>query len=144
MQKEVQEYVKKCNQYQRFAPNIHQPGCVLNPLSSPCPFIQWGLDIVGPFLRAVGNRKWLLVGTDYFMKWVEESLSNIRDIDAKKFVWKSIVTQVGIPYTLISNNGLLFDSKPSGDIAVNWALGMGIQLQPIRKEMGKLKQSTKS
>ena len=92
----------------------------------------------------MGNRKWLLVGTDYFMKWVEESLSNIRDIDAKKFVWKSIVTQVGIPYTLISNKGLLFDSKPSGDIAVNWALGTGIQLQPIRKEMGKLKQSTKS
>ena len=35
MQKEAQEYVKKCDQCQRFAPNIHQPGGVLNPLSSP-------------------------------------------------------------------------------------------------------------
>ena len=35
MQKEVQEYVKKCDQCQRFAPNMHQPGGVLNPLSSP-------------------------------------------------------------------------------------------------------------
>ena len=35
MQKEAQEYVKKCDQCQRFAPNIHQPGVVLNPLSSP-------------------------------------------------------------------------------------------------------------
>ena len=35
MQKEVQEYIKRCDQYQRFAPNIHQPGGVLNPLSSP-------------------------------------------------------------------------------------------------------------
>ena len=34
MQKEAQEYVKKYDQYQRFAPNIHQPGRVLNPLSS--------------------------------------------------------------------------------------------------------------
>ena len=34
MQKEAQEYVKKCDQCQRFAPNIHQPGGVLNPLSS--------------------------------------------------------------------------------------------------------------
>ena len=40
MQKEAQEYVRKCDQYQRFAPNIHQPGGVLNPLSSPWPFAQ--------------------------------------------------------------------------------------------------------
>ena len=60
---------------------------ILNPLSSPWLFAQWGLDIVGPFPRAVGNRRWLLVRTDYFTKLVEaEPLSNIRDIDAKKFV----------------------------------------------------------
>ena len=35
MQKEAQKYDKKCDQCQRFAPNIHQPGGVLNPLSSP-------------------------------------------------------------------------------------------------------------
>ena len=32
-------------------------------------------------------------------------------MDAKRFVWKNIVTRFGIPYTLISNNGLQFDSK---------------------------------
>ena len=36
--KEAQEYVKKCDQYQRFALNIHQPGGVHNPLSSLWPF----------------------------------------------------------------------------------------------------------
>ncbi|MDM1359842.1 hypothetical protein HX014_18920, partial [Myroides marinus] len=51
MQQEAQEYVKKCDQCQRFAPNIHQPEGVLNPLSSPWSFAQWGLDIVGPFPR---------------------------------------------------------------------------------------------
>ena len=35
MHKEAQEYVKKCDQCQRFASNIHKPGEVLNPLSSP-------------------------------------------------------------------------------------------------------------
>ena len=35
----------------------------------------------------------LLVGTDYFTKWVKaELLANIRDVDAKKFFWKNIVT----------------------------------------------------
>ena len=32
-------------------------------------------------------------------------------MNAKKFVWKNIVTLFGIPHKLISNNGLQFDSK---------------------------------
>ena len=81
-------------------------------MTSPWPFTQWGLDIIGSFLKATGNKRYLLVGTDYFTKWVEtEPLANIRDVDAKKFVWKNIVTQFGIPYTLILDNGLQFDSK---------------------------------
>ena len=112
MQKEAQEYVKKCDRCQRFAPNIHQPSGTLNPLSSSWPFVQWGLDILGPFPKVVGNKRFLLIGTDYFTKWVEtEPLANIRDVDAKKFVWKNIVTRFGIPHTLISDNGLQFDSK---------------------------------
>ena len=112
MQKEEKEYVKKCDQCQRYAPNIHQPGWVLNPLSSPWPFAQWGLDIVGPFPKAVGNKRYLLVGTDYFTKWVEvEPLENVRDVNAKKFVWKNIVTRFGVPRIPISDNGLQFDSK---------------------------------
>ena len=68
MQREALEYVKKCDQCQWYAPSIHQLGGILNPLSSPWPFAQWGLDIVGPFPKAVGNKKYLLVGTDYFTK----------------------------------------------------------------------------
>ena len=70
------------------------------------------MDIVGPFLKATGNKRYLLVSIDYFTKWVgTEPLANIRDVDAKKFVWKNIVTRFGVPRTLISNNGLQFDSK---------------------------------
>ena len=91
---------------------MHQPGRVLNPLSSPWPFAQWGLDIVGPFLKAVGSKRWSLVGMDYFTKWVEvELLANIRDVDAKRFVWKNIVIQFGISHALISDNDFQFDSK---------------------------------
>ena len=112
MQREAFEYVRKCDQCQRFMPSIHQPKGILNPLSSPWPFAQWGLDIVGPFPKAVGNKKYLLVGTNYFTKWVEaEPLANIRDVDAKRFVWKNIITRFGVPHVLISNNNLQFDSK---------------------------------
>ena len=36
---------------------------------------------------------------------------NIQDVDVKKFVRKNIVTRFGVPNTLISNNGLQFDSR---------------------------------
>ena len=78
----------------------------MNPLSSPWPFAQWGLDKVGPFQREIGTRRWLIVGIDYFTKRVKaEPLSNIRDQDAKKFFWKNILTKFGALHTLISDNG---------------------------------------
>ena len=49
---------------------------------------------------------------DFFTKWVEaEALANIRNADAKRFVWRNIVTRLGVPRVLISDNGLQFDSK---------------------------------
>ena len=54
----------------------------------------------------------MLVGTDYFTKWVEaEPLANIRDVDAKRFFWRNIVTRFGVPQTFISDNGLQFNNK---------------------------------
>ena len=48
-----------------------------------------------------------MVGTDHFTKWVEvEPLANIRDVNAKKFVWKNIVTQFEVPRTIILDNDL--------------------------------------
>uniref|UniRef100_A0A2N9EZE4 Uncharacterized protein n=1 Tax=Fagus sylvatica TaxID=28930 RepID=A0A2N9EZE4_FAGSY len=107
------QYVKKCDKCQRFAPSIHQPAASLNPIASPWPFSQWGLDIVGPLHRAPGNRQWLIVATDYFTKWVEaEPLVHITDADSKRFVWKNIITRFGIPRVLMSDNGSQFVSGP--------------------------------
>ena len=81
-------------------------------MSSPWPFAQWGLDIVGPFPKAAGNKRYLLVNIDYFTKWAKaEPLANIKDADAKMFVWRNIVTRFGVLRVLISKNGLQFDNK---------------------------------
>ena len=70
------------------------------------------MDIVDPFPQATGNWRWLLVRTDYFNKWVKaEPLSNIRDIDAKRFIWRNIITGFEVLNTLISKNKLQFDNK---------------------------------
>ena len=64
------------------------------------------------FPKATWNKKYLLVGTDYFTKWVEtEPLANFRMWMQKKFIWKNIVTRFKVPHILILDNGLQFDSK---------------------------------
>ena len=52
------------------------------------------------------------MAVDYFTKWTEaKALANIRDTNVKKFVWKNIVTRFGVPNSLVTDNGLQFDSK---------------------------------
>ncbi|XP_028125309.1 uncharacterized protein LOC114322227 [Camellia sinensis] len=85
----------------------------LLPLTSHWPFALWGLDIVGPLPIAPGNRKFFIVATDNFSKWVEaEPLATIKEKDVKKFVWQNVITRFGIPKALISDNGTQFDGKP--------------------------------
>ncbi|KAL0448218.1 UNVERIFIED_CONTAM: hypothetical protein Slati_1949700 [Sesamum latifolium] len=46
----------------------------------------WGMDIVGPFPLAAGQRKFLLVAIDYFTKWVEaEPLARITEGEAEEY-----------------------------------------------------------
>ena len=60
------------------------------------------------------------MAVDYFNKWAEaEALANIRDVDVKKFVWKNIVTRFGVPNSLVSDNGLQFDSRAFHEFCSN-------------------------
>ncbi|GJY94692.1 reverse transcriptase domain-containing protein [Tanacetum coccineum] len=67
-------------------------------ISSPWPFYQWGIDLVGPFSKAPRRVKFLVVAVDYFTKWVEAApLATITGNNILKFVWNNIVCRCGIP-----------------------------------------------
>ncbi|XP_030943476.1 uncharacterized protein K02A2.6-like [Quercus lobata] len=52
------------------------------------------------------------MAVDYFTKWVEaEALANIRDVDVKRFVWRNIAMRFRVLKSLMSDNGLQFDSR---------------------------------
>ena len=85
-------------------------------ISSPWPFTQWGIDIVGPFPTAPAQKKLLLVATDYFSKWIEaEAFASIKDRDVTWFIWKNVVCRFGIPRSIVSDNESQFDSWVYGD-----------------------------
>uniref|UniRef100_A0A2N9FNY5 Integrase catalytic domain-containing protein n=1 Tax=Fagus sylvatica TaxID=28930 RepID=A0A2N9FNY5_FAGSY len=107
------QYVKACDKCQRFANIPRVPLEEITPITSPWPFAQWGLDIMGPFPVGTKQAKFLVVAIDYFTKWVEaEPLATISEKNVKGFVWKAVICRFGIPRVLISDNGKQFDNGP--------------------------------
>ena len=106
MLKDAQTYVRGCKKCQRFSNLIRQPSEELTPMTAPWPFAQWGLDIMGPFPMAVRQLKFLVVGIDYFTKWVEaEALATITEKNIRSFVWRNIILRYRIPRVIVSDNG---------------------------------------
>ena len=80
MLKDAQAYVKTCDKCQRFSNLIRQPLEELTPMTAPWLFAQWGLDIMGPFPTALRQLKFLVVGINYFTKWVEAATITEKNI----------------------------------------------------------------
>ncbi|URE41304.1 Retrotransposon protein [Musa troglodytarum] len=97
----------------------HLPTPSLCPVAPHCPAHLHGLRLA---LRAMGDgsfgsvppgvrRRYIIVGIDYFTKWVEaEPLATITAKRVEQFVWKNIVTRFGLPSVIITDNGTQFAS----------------------------------
>ncbi|KAK3001310.1 hypothetical protein RJ639_022360 [Escallonia herrerae] len=106
MQKDAVNFTKKCDQCQKFTPLPHMPVVPLNSLTSPIPFAMWGMDILGPFLMATGQRRFVIVAIDYITKWTEaEPLATIIASKYEAFFWKNVFCRFGVPKVLITDNG---------------------------------------
>ena len=70
-----------------------------------------GLDILGPFPRAIGGFEFLFVAIDKFTKWPE--VTAMRKVTAQlaiKFL-KELVCRFGVPARIITDNGTQFTSR---------------------------------
>jgi hypothetical protein len=104
------ELVKTCKACQFHAEQIHMPTQTLQMISPSWPFAVWGLDIVGPFPRAVGGFRFLYVAIDKFTKWSEATpVVKINRQSAVKFI-KSIICRFGVPNRIIIDNESQFTS----------------------------------
>ena len=65
---------------------------------------------------AMRQLKFLVVGIDYFTKWVEvEVLATITKKNIRSFVWRNIICKYEIPKVLVSENGKQFDNNAFRD-----------------------------
>ncbi|XP_074342777.1 uncharacterized protein LOC141680452 [Apium graveolens] len=109
LRKDYEDYVRKCQACQRHGNVSHRPTTEFNSILAPCLFYQWGVDIVGPFLKSKGQCQYIVVAVDYATKWVEaKPLSKIREKEMIGFFMEYVVFRFGIPRILVSDNGTQF------------------------------------
>ncbi|KAL0404161.1 UNVERIFIED_CONTAM: hypothetical protein Sradi_2056900 [Sesamum radiatum] len=124
MKQDAIRLVSKCEICKKHSSLIHQPAEPLTTMLSTCPFMQWGINIAGPFPLAEGQRKFQLVAIDYFTKLVEaEPLARITKGEVMKFMWKNIVCRFGIPWEIIADN----DRQFQGQRIQEWCRGLHIR-----------------
>ncbi|XP_070031670.1 uncharacterized protein [Nicotiana tomentosiformis] len=86
---------------------IHSPLSEIHPMSSPCPFVAWGMDVIGPIEPKPSNgHRFIFVTIDYFAKWVE-AVTKKAVVD---FVHSNIICRFGIPKTIITDNAANLNS----------------------------------
>jgi hypothetical protein len=116
--------VKSCKACQFHAKQIHTPAQALQMIPPSWPFAVWGLDILGPFPRAVGGYRFLFVSIDKFTKWPEATpVVSITQGAVVAFL-KSIICIFGVPSRIITNNGTQFTSR----LFREYCEGIGTQL----------------
>ena len=102
--------VTKCEACQFHSKKLHQPTQALQTLPLSWPFSVWGLDILGPFPRAVGGFEYLYIAIDKFTKWPEvEAVRKVTAQSAIKF-FKGLVYRFGVPNRVITENSTQFTS----------------------------------
>jgi len=126
MNADCESYARSCDKCQRHAPSIHCPTEMLRTTVAPYPFMRWAMDIIGP-LPCSRQRRFILVLTDYFTKWIEaEAYAQVTDKEVRGFVWKNIICRHGLPYEIVTDNGSQFMSGNFKEFCSRW----NIRLSP--------------
>jgi hypothetical protein len=75
------------------------------------PLAVWGLDILGPFPRAIGGFQYMYIAIDKFTKWPEATpVVKINKQSTIKFI-KSFVCRFEVLKRIITDNRSQFTSK---------------------------------
>jgi len=118
------EFMKKCDKCQKFSHKKHAPAHELTSVYSPWTFHKWGVDIVEPFPLDRGQLKFLIVGVDYFTKWIKvEAFTKITVERVKIFYWNKIICRFGLLKYIVSDNGTQF----ANSTIIDFCKHLGIQ-----------------
>ena len=109
---DAMNFTRKCDKCQRFSSIPRSYPEKLTSMTSPWPFVIWGIDLIGSMPTACQIFKYAVVAVDYLTKWAEaKPLAAISRKKVQEFVWESIICCFRISHEIVSDNGKQFDSN---------------------------------
>ena len=82
---------------------------MLSAIITAEPFSHIGIDIMGPLLRTLTGKRYIILAVDFFTKWAEGIA--VEDADAQtvtKFIHSDIICRHGVPKEITSDRGTEF------------------------------------
>jgi hypothetical protein len=107
------KYYKGCQVCHKFDELQLVPAAELHHIIKPWPFSRWGLDFIGEIHPSPSKgHRFVLVATNYFMKWTEVvALNNMAHTEVIEFIIEPIIHRFDIPQTLTTDHGASFMSQ---------------------------------
>ena len=110
MRKDIEEYCKSCDDCQRRgSPKRNN---FLYPIKSSSLFDYWGIDLVRPLPFTVKRNRYIIVATDYFIRWPEAR--PLKRADAQSvadFIYDEIICRFGPPSVIQLDQGSYFRNE---------------------------------
>lgn len=113
MLKDCINFAKGCQESQKQAGIQRVPASELHSIVKPWPFRGWALDVIGEIKpKSSKGHRYILVGIDYFTKWVEAIALPIVTQDAViEFIQQNIIYRFGLPETITTDQGSIFTGR---------------------------------
>ncbi|KAH8323019.1 hypothetical protein KR059_009923 [Drosophila kikkawai] len=123
MAKDVEEFVRKCDSCQRYKVSQQKSAGKMLTRIAEAPWETMCVDFVGPLPRTTHGNTVLVVIVDKFSKWVE--LAATRQATAEAFLKifrERVISRVGAPKILISDNGVQFTGRKTRNAIEKWGI----------------------
>jgi hypothetical protein len=112
---DVDSLIHWCEGCQFFAHQKRVPSHQLQTIPITWSFSTWGLDLVGPFKKAIGCLTHIFVAVDKCTKWIKvKPVASITAAKAVEFI-KEIIYKFGMPNNIITDNGTQFTVREFKD-----------------------------
>jgi len=117
--KDCIEFAKGCQECQKHSGIQHVPASELHSIIKPWPFRGWTLDLIGEIRPASSkNQRYIIVGIDYFTKWIEAvPMPNVDQEAVINFIQNHIIYRYGIPETITTDQGSVFTGRKMVEFA---------------------------
>ena len=106
-----------------YSDKINAPPFPLFNLTSPWPFIIWGIDVIGSVNpKAINDHRFILVAIDYFTKWIEVGFAHATQKVMKKFIERDLIYRYGPLEKIIIDNVQNFNCKMIIELYTRWKI----------------------